>query len=251
MGARAAAVAVAAGFFAAGCGGPTSMGGFSDREARVTPEAPTTIDACSVRTGLLIVEAERIVVNEYPHHESTSSHAQQPLLVRSIFSDGQKEGEGDIQAWVSPMRYRPGEPVVTFAALRLLERPLRTLTGRHIIVRLAENDRTSPARWNQVAGAAGDAAGATGSLGVPVVPSALVEEGMHLLSEIDRDDLVLLWSVDAASLVDALAKEVAPGASPAAHALRFSLATPRRTPAGKPAATVDLVVFRQPEPGCP
>ncbi len=244
---------------AAACGGPTSMGGFSDREAHVTPVAPTAVDLCTVRTGLLVVEVERVVVNEYPHH-GQNSHEEQPLLVRSIFADGQPteqarqqaEKDGDVQAWVSPFRYRPGQPVVTFAATRLVERPLRALAGKRITIRLAENDRTSPARWNQVAGAAGDAAGAGGALGVPVVPSALVTEGIHLLASVDRDDLILLWSSDAASLIEALGQAVVPGAAPAARALRYTLATPRRTPDGKaPAATVDLVVFRQPEPGCP
>jgi len=228
------------------------MGGFSDREAHVTPVAPTAVDVCAVRTGLLVIEVEQVVVNAYPHHDQGSPHEEQPLLVRSIFTDGQAEKDGDVQAWVSPFRYRPGQPVVTFAATRLVERPLRALAGKRITIRLAENDRTSPARWNQVAGAAGDAVGAGGALGVPVVPSALVTEGMHLLASVDRDDLILLWSSDAASLVEALGREVVPGAAPAARALRYALATPRRTPDGKaPAATVDLVVFRQPEPGCP
>ena len=228
------------------------MGGFSDREAHVTPVAPTALDACSVRTGQLVIEVEKVVVNEYPHHDAASPHEEQPLLVRSIFADGQAEKDGDVQAWVSPFRYRPGQEVTAFAAMRLVERPLRALAGKKFVIRLAENDRTSPARWNQVAGAAGGAAGAGSALGVPVVPSALVEEGVHLLASVDRDDLILLWSIDAASLIEALAQEVVPGAAPAARALRFSLATPRRAPDGKaPAATVDIVVFRQPEPGCP
>jgi hypothetical protein len=237
---------------AAGCGGPTAMGGFSDREAHVTPVAATVVDACSVRSGLMVIEVEKVVVNEYPHHGAASPHEEQPLLVRSIFAAGGAEKDGDVQAWVSPFRYRPGEAVTAFAAMRLLERPLRALGGKKIVIRLAENDRTSPARWNQVAGAAGGVAGAGGALGVAVVPSALVEEGVHLLASVDRDDLILLWSIDAASLAEALGKEVVPGAAPAARALRYSLATPRRTFDGKaPAATVDIVVFRQPEPGCP
>jgi hypothetical protein len=250
MARRAAALVLLAGV-TAGCGGPTAMGGFSDREAHVTPVAPTAVDVCTVRTGLLVIEVEQVVVNEYPHHDPTSPHAQQPLFVRSIFADGQAEKDGDVQAWVSPMRYRPGQPLTTFAATRLVERPLRALGGKRITIRLAENDRTSPARWNQVAGAAGDAAGAGGALGVPAIPSALVEEGVHLLASLDRDDLILLWSVDAASLVEALGRAVIPGAAPAARALRYALASPRRTPNGMPAATVDIVVFRQPEPGCP
>jgi hypothetical protein len=250
MGARAAVLVALAGA-AVGCGGPTAMGGFSDREAHVTPVAPTAVDVCSVRTGLLVVEVEQVVVSEYPHHETGSTHEEQPLLVRSIFADGQPEKDGDVQAWVSPLRYRPGQTVTTFAAMRLVERPLRALGGKRITIRLAENDRTNPARWNQVAGAAGDAAGAVGVLGVPSVPAAVVEEAVHLLASLDRDDLILLWSIDAASLVEALGRAVVPGATPAARALRYSLASPRRTPEGKPAATVDIVVFRQPEPGCP
>jgi hypothetical protein len=245
------AIASVAGL-ASGCGGPTAMGGFSDREAHVTPVAPTAVDACAIRTGLLVIEVEKVVINEYPHHDAASPHEEQPLLVRSIFADGQAEKDGDVQAWVSPFRYRSGQPVTAFAAMRLVERPLRALSGKKLVIRLAENDRTSPARWNQVAGAAGDAAGAGGALGVPVVPAALVEEGVHLLASVDRDDLILLWSIDAAALTEALAQEVVPGATAAARALRYSLATPRRSPDGKaPAATVDIVVFRQPEPGCP
>jgi hypothetical protein len=239
----AAALALVAGVLVAGCAGPTSMGGFSDHDARVTAPAETAGDVCAVRTGLLVIEVERIVVNEYPHHDPTSKHEEQPLLVRSVYSDGQSEKGGEVQAWVSPLRYRPGQVVGSFAAFRVLERPLRAMAGKQIVVRLAENDRTNPARWNQVAGAAGDAAGAGGAVGVPAIPSAVLTEGLHLLANLDKDDLILLWAVDARSLIEALGKQTA---------LRFALATPRRTPDGKaPAATVEIAVFRQAEAGCP
>ena len=233
---------------AAGCAGPTVMGGFSQRDARVIPAAPAAVDACSVRTGLLVVEVERLVVNEYPHHDGASAHEQQPLLVRSIIAEGQPESDGDLQAWVSPLRYRPGQAVGAFAALRVVERPLRAMNARRIVLRLAENDRTSPARWNQVAQAAGGAAAAGGALGVPVVPSALVQEGVHLLAKVDRDDLIMIWETDAGALV----RELTQAGASAASALRFTLATSRRAPDGQaPAATADIVVFRQPEAGCP
>ncbi|HET6146823.1 MAG TPA: hypothetical protein VFH68_04780 [Polyangia bacterium] len=251
MATRAAGVALAAGAVVAGCAGPTSMGGFSERDARVTSAAAAPVDACSVRTGLLVVEVERVVVNEYPHHDPTSAHAQQPLLVRSIFAEGQPESEGDVQAWVSPLRYRVGQEIGSFAAVRVLERPLRALAGKRIVLRLAENDRTNPAGWNHVAQAAGGAAGASGAVGFGV-PSALVQEGVHLLAKLDRDDLILLWQIDAGSLVSALGRDAGPGGASGAHALRFALGTPRRAPDGMaPAAMVDVLVFRQPEPGCP
>src|SRR2546423_12196144 len=101
------------------------------------------VDVCAVRSGQLVIEVERVVINEYPHHDPASSHGQQPLLVRSLFSDGQPERDGDVQAWVSPMRYGAGQTVTSFAALRLLDRPLRALAGKHVVIRLAENDRTS------------------------------------------------------------------------------------------------------------
>jgi len=228
------------------------MGGFSERDARVTSAAPSPVDACSVRTGLLVVEVERVVVNEYPHHDPTSAHAQQPLLVRSIFSEGQPESEGDVQAWVSPLRYRAGQAIGSFAAVRVLERPLRALAGKRIVLRLAENDRSNPAGWNHVAQAAGGAAGAGGALGVSVLPSALVQEGVHLLAKLDRDDLILLWEIDTGSLISALGGDAVPGAAPGGHALRFALGTFRRAPDGKaPAAMVEVLVFRQPEAGCP
>jgi hypothetical protein len=254
MGIRAVGVAaLAAGVvLGGGCAGPTSMGGFVERDARVVAATPEEVDACALRTGLLVVEVERVVVHEYPHHDPTTAHAQQPLLVRSIAAAGQPESEGDVQAWVSPLRYQPGQPVGAFAALRVLERPLRALTAKRIVLRLAENDRTNPARWNQVAQAAGGAAGAGGALGVPVVPSTVVQEAVHLLAKLDRDDLLLLWEVDAAALTGALARGAVAGTPSGARALRFALGTTRRAPDGKaPAATMDVVVFRQPEPGCP
>lgn len=85
---------------------------------------------------------------------------------------------------------------------------MRAMAGKQIVVRLAENDRTNPARWNQVAGAAGDAAGASGTVGVPAVPSAVLTEGLHLLANLDKDDLILLWAVDASSLIEALGKQI-------------------------------------------
>jgi hypothetical protein len=239
----AAGVILAAVVAVAACGGPTSMGGFGDRDARVTQVAPVEVDACTVRTGLLVIEVERAVINEYPHHDPAARHEEQPLLVRSLFAAGQPEHEGDVQAWVSPMRYRPGQPIGSFTALRLLERPMRAVIDEKIVVRLAENDRTSPASWNQVATVAGGAAGASAAAGVPVLPSAVVEEGVHLLAKMDRDDLILLWATDARSLVGALG---------AGRSLHFGLATPRRTPDGSaPAGSLELLIFRQPEPGCP
>jgi hypothetical protein len=230
------------------------MGGFADHDARVTSATATAtdVDVCTVRTGLLVMEVERVVVNEYPHHDPTSAHAQQPLFVRSITSDTQAESEGDVQAWVSPLRYRAGQAVGAFEALRVVERPLRAISGKRIVLRLAENDRTSAASWNRAADVAGGAAGAGAVLGVPVLPSAIAQEGVRLLAKLDRDDLILLWSIDADALVKGLGGPDTRGSASGAKALRFALGTPRRTPDGKaPAATADIVVFRQPEPGCP
>ena len=249
------------------------MRGFSDRDARVTATTGAPGDVCGVRTGLLVIEVERIVINEYPHHRATSKHEQQPLLVRSVFSDGQPEKEGEVQAWASPKRYLPGQVVGSFAAMRVLERPLRAMAGKHIVVRLAENDRTNPEHWNQAASAAGDVAGAGGTVGVPVLPSAIIVNALHLLANLDKDDLILLWAIDANALIAALGHQPPPVAlaplasstvalppvalppvasSPGTSALRFTLATPRRAPDGtEPAATVEIAVFRQAEPGCP
>jgi hypothetical protein len=230
------------------------MGGFADRDARVTSATATAtdVDVCTVRTGLLVMEVERVVVNEYPHHDPTSPHAQQPLLVRSITSDKQAESEGDVQAWVSPLRYRAGETVASFEALRVVERPMRAIRAKRFVLRLAENDRTSAASWNRAADVAGGAAGAGGVLGVPMLPSEIAQEGVRLLAKLDRDDLILLWSIDADTLVKGFGGADVQGSASRAKALRFALATPRRAPDGKsPAATADVVVFRQPEPGCP
>jgi len=274
-------VALLAAALMAACASPLAMGGFSDREARVVAAPVSAVDACTVRTGLLVVEIAHVVVNEYPHHGHASTHAQQPLLVRSIFAEGQPEQEGDIQAWVSPLHYQSGQGVDSFAALRVVERPLRAMTGKHIVLRLAENDRTGPdAGWNNVAQVAGGAAGAGAAVGIPVLPSALLQEGVHLLAKTDRDDLIMLWAVDAASLTAPLAgggertagqatelaaswppakptpsctlSAPAPAAAPPARALRFLLETPRRVPGSTtPAAIAEILVYREPERGCP
>ena len=116
-------------------------------------------------------------------------------------------------------------------------------------LRLAENDRTLAPEWARYAHQlVGGAAGAAGAAGLPVPPGGLVDELVNQLARLDRDDLILIWRADVAELAPALS------AAPP-RLLRLSLATTRRASAGSdkdaPAAELDLLLYREPEPGCP
>ncbi len=72
---------------------------------------------------------------------------------------------------------------------------------------------------------------------------------LDLVRSLDRDELILLWTVELDELIDRL------GAPGTRRALRYRLATPRLvgegSDHGRPAAELDLVAWIEPEPGCP
>jgi hypothetical protein len=256
---RAASALVVAVVFA-GCGGTTRMGGFAERDARAVEAAPSEVitDGCALRRGRLVVEVERAVINEFPHRDDSVHRRQQPLLVRSLAFTQHLDDERDLQSWITPRKVQPGERIDGFEGLRLLDLPLRRAEGRSLIVRLAENDRTFPPEWVTRATQASGAVGGAAALGITVPPAAVVQEGVELFARLDRDDRILTWTV----ALEQLERDTAPpadevgtaGNPPPRPARRYRLATTRHLPSGAgpalPFATLNLLAYREPEPGC-
>lgn len=246
------------------CGGPIRMGGFPENEARVVqPVAAEAIpDACALRLGRLVVEIERVVINEYPHRDERLHRREQPLLVRSLAFADHLDDERDLQSWVTPRKYQAAERIDGFEGLRVLDLPLRRTTGRTLILRLAENDRTFPPEWvthtTQATGAVGGAA----AIGLAAPPAEVLKEGVQLFARLDKDDRILVWTVALEELVrdttPANTPEAAaagPTGRPVPSARRYQLATVRRVvpSAGAssiPSAQITVVAYREPELGC-
>jgi len=116
-------------------------------------------------------------------------------------------------------------------------------------VRLLENNRTAAPSWQRYAEAVTHAGvGALSALGMPGPPTSVVDVALSLLARLDRDSLILRWDVDIDGLARALPLD-RPG-----ETLRFRLHTARDTPAGPgrgfPSAELQLLVYREAEPGC-
>jgi hypothetical protein len=244
----------------AGCGGPTRMGGFTERDARAVEAAPPELitDGCTLRRGRLVVEVERAIINEFPHRDESLHRRQQPLLVRSLAFTQHLEDERDVQSWITPRKVQPGERIDGFEGLRLLDLPLRRAEGRSLIVRLAENDRTFPPEWVTRATQASGAVGGAAAIGITAPPAAVVQEGVELFARLDRDDRILTWTVALEQLERDTAAAVNDGGTdenrPSRPARRYRLVTTRHLPSDAgpalPAAALTLLAYREPEPGC-
>ena len=148
---------------------------------------------------------------------------------------------------VAPEEYRAGEVVRWFEGKRLLDQPYRLLGGRLLELRLAENNRTAEPEWRKVAGQLGGGVRAVGGeAGVTMPPAGVMDLGLNLLQSLDRDDLILRWSVTAEEVINAL------GEPSQRRVQRYRLATTRRTPEDPTAASaeLDVLFFWEPEPGC-
>jgi hypothetical protein len=222
------------------------MGGFSDAEARAAARAEP-VDPCSFRTGRLVVEVEEALVREYPHYGVGGRRSEEPMLLTVLASPGGPDAPpraAEVAVQLAPAVYHPGDRILALEGRRLVDKPLRTLRGRRLTVRLAENDRTNAPHWARLGEEATSAGG--GALSAVGVPGGALTQAFELIRKIDRDDLVLLADVDLDALTAALS------ASGGAQRLRFQ--TNRRTAAGaeagRPVAELALLVYREPEPGC-
>jgi hypothetical protein len=233
----------------AGCASQSAgprMGGFSDDDARA-PARAEPVDPCSFRTGRLVIEVEEALVREYPHYGVTGSRSEEPMLL-TVLAPGAPDAAAraaEVAVQIAPAAYRPGDRILALEGRRLLDKPLRTLRGRRLTVRLAENDRSSAPHWAGLTEDASSAGGgALSAVGVP--GGGALTEALELIRKLDRDDLVLLADVD----VDALAATLT--ATGGAQRLRFQ--TNRRTvagaEAGRPVAELALLAYREPESGC-
>jgi hypothetical protein len=196
-----------------------------------------------------VVEVERALVREYPHHGSApGGRAEQPLIVTVLAPAGEERaGLAEVAAAVAPSAYHPGVRVGAFDGRRILDRPLRAVRDRVLTVRLAENDRTSGPRWATLSERLSGVVGVAALGGVPAPPGSLVSEAIELIRQLDKDDLILLWRIPLDDLVARVT-------SAPARALRLRTVTTRVVDGGpekgRPAAELDLVVLREAEPGC-
>jgi len=197
----------------------------------------------------LVVEVEHALVREYPSHGVPGLDGkQQPLLLVSLLAGPQWPREAELMPLVAPPEFQPGDPIGFFDGHRLLDRPVRTLRGRRLEIRLLENNRTAAPAWQTYAEAVSHAGvGALSALGMPGPPSSVVDAAVALLVRLDRDSLILLWALPLDQLLAML--DAAEG-----DVLRFPLASTRATPAGPgrgaPSAELSLLVYREPEVGC-
>lgn len=232
----------------AACGGNSAqMGGFTEVEAKAKVMESTTLERCAVQSGRLVLEVQRVLVREYPNTAvARLKNDKQPMLLMRVSGDRQpgRPPEVDLTPLLAPEDYAPGDPVRFFEGRRLLERPLRALSGRRLELRLAENDRTEAPKWVAYAHMVTGGAAAGGAIGIPTAPSGAADALIDVLRKVDKDDLVLFWSGEA----DAIAREVAGG-----RALQLKLATTRLVTiqgAALPSAELDVVFYVEPEAGC-
>jgi hypothetical protein len=218
------------------------MAGFSERDA-IARAKSESIDACALREGSLVLEVESALVREYPRVPADHVDAKkQPLLLLWVRDAAGGPGADVIAPVVAPEQYRAGETIGHFAGIKLLERPLRMMRGRRMDLRLAENNRTAEPEWNRVASRIGR--GVAGAAGLPGSATSAFDVALKLLADLERDDLILRWSVDANSVIRA----VAPLSEH--RAVRYRLATARRL-GNLPSAELTIVLYLEPEPGCP
>ena len=156
----------ALGVLAASCGGPTAMSGFSDREARATV-VPEPAERCAIQSGRLVIETESVLIREYPHHRSERSRLEQPLIVTVLSRPGTRDAAAEVTAFAAPAAYAAGDRIDRLKGEVLLRRSLRSLVGRHLVIRLAENDRTASPSWVRHGKEAAQAGGAATLVGLP------------------------------------------------------------------------------------
>jgi hypothetical protein len=113
--------------------------------------------------------------------------------------------------------------------------------GRALDIRLAENDRTVEPEWQRVANEIGTG---LGSLVLTGPSRTGFERALGLLSRLDRDDLILLWSIEVDGVLSAL------GSVAERRAVRYRLATARRV-GTEPSAEMSVLFYLEPESGCP
>ena len=246
----------ALGVLTASCGGPTAMSGFSDREARATVVVEPA-ERCAIQSGRLVIETESVLIREYPHHRSERSRLEEPLIVTVLSRPGTRDAAAEVTAFAAPAAYAAGERIDRLEGEVLLRRLLRSLVGRHLVIRLAENDRTASPSWVRRGKAAAQAGGAATLAGLPS-PTGLATQGVELLARLDRDDLMLLADLDLDELARAVSGPGQASASDTPLAARVRLATARHSPpaagtpgAPLPSAELVLVVWREAEVGCP
>jgi hypothetical protein len=235
--------------WASGCGGAAEMRGFPARDARAQERLEMPKDGCAVRTGNLVIEVERLVIREYPTAFGPDLRLpKMPLLLLWLRSErgAGRQDEAELSVLAAPEDYLANDPVHFFEGKRLLERPIRAISGRQIELRVARNERTMTPRWVEIAHLlAGGASGAAARVGISV-PASTLDTLIELIRQLDLDDLILIWSTSTADLM-------APLASPARLA-RVHLSTPRQVKdevgAAKPSVELDLLVYIEPEPGC-
>jgi len=231
------------------CGSSNSakMGGFTEAEAQARLLGSKLEERCTVQTGRLVLEVQRVLIREYPNTAvARVKNDKQPMLLLRVSGERQpgRPPEVDLTPLLAPEDYAPGDPVRFFEGRRLLERPLRALHGKRLELRLAENDRTAAPSWVGYAHMVTGGAAAGGAIGIPTAPSGAADALIEVLRKVDKDDLVLFWSGEA----DVIERELGAG-----NALQLKLATTRMVTlkgTALPSAELDVVFYVEPEVGC-
>jgi hypothetical protein len=238
---------VLAGAASIGCGGNplTGMRGFTPVEACAIVQADT-VDACSVRTGELVIEVVDALVREWPKEPGDElERKKQPLLLTELEGPGTGTGTKEVIPMVAPEGSAKGERLRYFVGRRLLQRPLRLLQGRMLTVRLAKNNRTAEPLWEAYAQKASRyTLGAASAVGLPSMPPEAMDVGFEIIRRLTPDDRLLEWSTP----MDALATQLGP--RDAHKAVSVRLGTTRKL-GDETSAELRLVVYLEAEPGCP
>jgi hypothetical protein len=195
------------------------------------------------------VEIESVLVREYPNFGSVpKAFGQRPLLVVTLESPSNNPVEAEAVVLIAPSGYQPGDLVEYFRGRRILERPARYLGHRRLVLRLLENDSTSPPEWVKLVNQMSRVAPAGALVGVNV-PGAVISDGAWLIAQLDPDDLIMLYGIEIDPVVAGL------GSIEERRALHLHGVTPRQvsgaTNANSPVAELRLLVYLEPEPGCP
>jgi hypothetical protein len=231
-----------------GCGSNNPFIGFAESAVTVKTMKVERLDSCQVRNGRLVIELESLLIREYPHFGTQpKGEGQRPLLAMTLDAPGAEPASAESAVLVGPPGYQPGQQIQFFRGRRVLDRPLRNLQHYQLTLRVMENDSTVKPEWLRVVDETKAIASAGALVGVNV-PGAVIADTAWFLTQLDPDDLILLFGVE----LDAVTKHL--GSLGDHRTLRLSGVTPRGLDGDTtkpPTAELTLLAFLEPEAECP
>ncbi len=232
---------------ALGCSGGNPWRGFPEATVTVRNSTVEELGPCAMRDGHLVVEIEEVLVREYPSFtRDPLAKGVRPLLTATLAAPGAEPGAAESAVLVAPPGYEAGQTIEFFRGRRVLDRPLRSLEHYELTLRVLKNDSTAKPEWLEMIDRA-KVVGSAGSLLGLNNPGATISDTAWFLTQLDPDDLLLLFQLE----LDPLVARLQPLS--ARRTVRVLGVTPRgveEDPKQPPTAELRVLAYLEPEPGC-